>query len=124
MSDACDDCNRSLGNSQRADGHAAAARPRPTTDAAPLRASYCSHTDGEGTVVFDPIFFGVYWDVGDTATLERCLKKKRGMGLTDVCIAVQGGYRDYLNGATFDWRATPSKLHDLGAWLLARGSVP
>jgi hypothetical protein len=98
--------------------------PWPTTDAAPLRASYCSHTDGDGTVVFDPIFFGVYWSVGDTATLERCLEQKRKLGLTDVCIAVQGGYRDYLNGATFDWRSTPKMLHDLGAWLLARGFRP
>jgi hypothetical protein len=96
----------------------------PTIDASPICASYCSHCDDQATVVFDPIYFGVYWDVGDTERLDACLDIKRALSITDVVIAVQGGYRDYLNGATFDWRADPDMLHALAVWLLDRGFRP
>jgi hypothetical protein len=95
----------------------------PTHASGPIAASYCSHHD-QNEVVFDPVFFGVYWQRGDTATLERCLSVKRRLHVTDVVIAVAGNYADYLGGEAFDWRANPGKLHDLAVWLLDRGFRP
>src|SRR5215471_12408250 len=98
--------------------------PWPRVDAGPVNASYCSHRDHEGSVCFDPIYFGVYWDRGDVAELEACLQVKRDLGLTDVVIAVQGGYGSYLGGATFDFRSDPTQLRALAGWLLDRGFRP
>jgi hypothetical protein len=96
----------------------------PTIDEGVICASYCSHRDADGHVVFDPIYFGVHWDRGNVGELEDCLTEKRVLGLTDVVIAVAGGYRDYLGGAVFDWRGDPTRLHDLATWLLDRGYRP
>jgi len=96
----------------------------PTIDSGPINGSFCSHRDGEGEVVFDPIYFGVYWDRGQVAELERCLAVKRSLGLTDVVIAIAGGYGGYFAGATFDFHPNPQRLHDLATWLLDRGFRP
>jgi hypothetical protein len=96
----------------------------PTVASGPIAASYCSHTDDLGQVVFDPVYFGLYWDWHDHGRLEACLAMKRQLRLTDVVIAVQGGYGSYMDGATFDWRADPTQLHALAVWLLDRGFRP
>ena len=96
----------------------------PTVASGPIAASYCSHTDDLGQVVFDPVYFGLYWDWRDHGRLEACLAIKRQLRLTDVVIAVQGGYGSYMDGATFDWRGNPSQLHGLAVWLLDRGFRP
>jgi len=96
----------------------------PLTEERPIYASYCSHRDHGGMVVFDPVYFGVYWDRGETVALENCLRMKRAMGITDVVIAIAGGYHDYLDGATFDFHSDPSRLHDLATFLLDRGFRP
>lgn len=101
-----------------------AGRAWPLVSDGPMIASYCSHRDHDGEVCFDPIYFGVMWRTQELAELEACLNVKRRLGLTDVVIAVQGGYGDYLGGATFDFRKDPQRLHDLAVFLLQRGFRP
>jgi len=96
----------------------------PTIDAGPIMASYCSHRDGEGAVVFDPIYFGVGFDEFDADDLEQCLVVKRSLGITDVVLAIAGGYPGYMNGRSFDWRADPARLHACAVWMLDRGFRP
>lgn len=98
----------------------------PTCDVAPINASYCSHKlpSHGGIACFDPIYFGVYWAIGAYDEIEHALTTKRALGITDVCIAIAGGYGDYLSGATFDFRGDPLKLRSLAGYLLDRGFRP
>src|SRR5262245_35976793 len=100
--------------------------PWPKCDAAPINASYCSHSlpFHDGDACFDPIFFGVYWAIGETGEIDNALDVKRSLGFTDVCIAIAGGYGGYMDGATFDFREDPIKLRSLAGYLLDRGFRP
>lgn len=89
-----------------------------------FRASMCSTRDGAGVVVFDPIYFGTAWVAGWRDRIDACLDDKRRRGITAVLLAVQGGYRDYLNGETFDFHANPSELNLLARYVRDRGFVP
>ena len=95
-----------------------------TVNDGPIAASYCSHKDHEGQVCFDPIYFGNYWDQQRWDEIDACLTLKRSLGLTDIVIAVQGGYGDYMGGQTFDFRNDPSRLHALAAYVLDHGFRP
>src|SRR4030095_4104104 len=74
-----------------------------------MKASYCSHRDDEGDVVFDPIYFGVWWQRGARDRLDACLKVKRQLGVNAIQLCVQGGYGDYMDGATYDFRGDPDE---------------
>jgi hypothetical protein len=89
-----------------------------------MKASYCSHRDDEHEVVFDPIYFGVWWDRGDRARLDACLDIKRGLGANAVQLCVQGGYGSYMDGATYDFRGTPQRYADLCTYVRDEGFIP
>src|SRR5262252_8859949 len=80
-------------------------RPSPAPlDRRTMRASYCSHRDDAGAVVFDPIYFGVLWDAGARSTLDACCRRKAELGVDAIQLCVQGGYPGYFDGKTFDFR--------------------
>jgi len=89
-----------------------------------MKASYCSHRDADGEVVFDPIYFGVWWDRGDRARLDRCLATKRQLGANAVQLCVQGGYGGYMNGDTYDFRGNPQKYGELCTYVRDSGFIP
>src|SRR5262245_22471604 len=89
-----------------------------------MKASYCSHRDHENQVVFDPIYFGVWWDRGDRARLDQCLQVKRSLGADAVQLCVQGGYGAYMGGATYDFRQNVQKYADLCTYVRDQGFIP
>ena len=89
-----------------------------------MKASYCSHRDHENEVVFDPIYFGVWWSRGDRARLDRCLDVKRALGANAIQLCVQGGYGDYLDGATFDFRSDVAEYGRLCTYVRDEGFIP
>jgi len=101
----------------------AAPAPRPL-DRRTLHASYCSHRDSTGEVVFDPIYFGVLWADGNRARIDDCLATKRGLGVDAIQLCVQGGYGSYFGGRTFDFRSHPSQYGDLCTYMRDAGFVP
>jgi len=101
-----------------------AVAPRPGGDRRTMRASYCSHRDHLGAPVFDAIYFGVYWALGDRSRLDACLQVKRQLGADAVQLCVQGGYPGYLNGATFDFRGNVSEYAKLCDYVAGQGFIP
>jgi len=97
--------------------------PRPR-DRRAFRASYCSHRDDTGDVVFDPIYFGVLWAEGNRARIDRCLETKRAMGVDAIQLCVQGGYPGYWQGKTFDFRGNPQRYGDLCRYIRNAGFTP
>lgn len=89
-----------------------------------MRASYCSHRDQTGAVVFDPIYFGLLWDKGDKATIDRCLDVKRTMGVDAVQLCIQGGYPAYADGRTYDFRQRPDVYARLCHYIYDAGFTP
>ena len=89
-----------------------------------MKASYCSHRDHVGEVVFDPIYFGVCWDVGAYERLDRCCATKRALGVDAIQLCVQGGYGDYRDGATFDFRQRPEVYGELCTYVRDQGFTP
>lgn len=104
-------------------GAESAPPPRPL-DRRNFRASYCSHRDHVGRVVFDPIYFGLLWDMNDRATIDACLAVKRAMGVDAIQLCVQGGYPDYAAGKTFDFRTRPEVYAGLCDYIHAAGFTP
>jgi hypothetical protein len=104
--------------------NSAARPPRPPRDRRNFLASYCSHRDHEGDVVFDPIYFGVWWQNGDRARLDRCLEVKRSLGVNAIQLAAQGGYPGYMAGATYDYRQNLGEYGALCDYIVAEGFTP
>jgi hypothetical protein len=100
------------------------AEPAGPLDRRTMKASYCSHRDHEGAVVFDPIYFGLYWGRNDRARLDACLRVKRQLGANAVQLCVQGGYGDYMAGATFDYRGNPAEYGRLCTYVRDEGFTP
>src|SRR5215471_3875402 len=98
--------------------------PRPPVDRRHFLASYCSHRDQLGEVVFDPIYFGCLWAEQDRARINACLDIKRAMGVNAIQLAVQGGYPGYWNGQTFDFRSDPSEYGELCTYIRDQGFTP
>jgi hypothetical protein len=98
--------------------------PSGPLDRRTMKASYCSHRDQNGEVVFDPIYFGVYWGRNDRARLDACLQVKRQLGANAVQLCVQGGYPGYMAGATYDYRGNPSEYGRLCTYVRDAGFTP
>lgn len=95
----------------------------PPADREDICASYCSHRDQRNEVVFDPVYFGKLWDIGDRERIDGCLEIKRFMGVNTVMIAVQGAYGDYLGGG-FDFKTRPQVFADLCLYIIEAGFTP
>src|SRR5262245_51011421 len=103
---------------------ASVATPSGPRDRRTMKASYCSHRDHTGAVVFDPIYFGVWWQRGDRARLDRCLDVKRRLGVDAIQLAVQGGYGGYMDAATFDFRSDVAEYGRLCTYVRDEGFIP
>src|SRR5262245_45550645 len=100
------------------------AMPTRPRDRRTMRASYCSHRDSYGDVVFDPIYFGVLWTQNNRARIMDCLATKRVLGVDAIQLCVQGGYPGYWNGQTFDFRNQPQQYADLCTYIRDAGFTP
>lgn len=89
-----------------------------------MKASYCSHRDDDGEVVFDPIYFGLWWQNGARDILDACLAVKRRLGVNAIQLCVQGGYGSYMDGATYDFRADPAEYGRLCTYVRDEGFTP
>lgn len=98
--------------------------PRPPRDRRNFLASYCSHRDHNHEVVFDPIYFGYWWQAGDRTRLDKCLDVKRSIGVNAVQVCVQGGYPGYMDGKTYDFRQNVAEYGRLCDYLVAEGMTP
>src|SRR5262245_36239113 len=103
---------------------AGAKPPHPPRDRRNFLASYCSHRDQYGDVVFDPIYFGVWWANGDLDRLAGCLAVKRAMGVNAVQLAPQGGYPGYMAGATYDFKNDLANYGRLCTFIVSEGFTP
>src|SRR5215831_5581187 len=110
-----------LSGSSSSGGGVPPAAPR---DRRTMTASYCSHRDDQGEVVFDPIYFGVWWQRNDRARLDRALDIKRSLGVNAVQLCVQGGYGSYMGGATYDFRQHPEEYGALCTYVRDEGFIP
>jgi len=101
-----------------------AGAPGRPLDRRTMRASYCSHRDRSGDVVFDPIYFGVLWSEGNMTRIDDCLATKRALGVDAIQLCVQGGYPGYWNGKTFDFRSYPADYGALCTYIREAGFTP
>lgn len=98
--------------------------PGPPPDRRHFLASYCSHRDAQGEVVFDPIYFGYLWATGQRSRLDACLDAKRRLGCNALQLCVQGGYPGYMGGVTYDFRGNLGEYARLCDYVVGEGFTP